>query len=131
MANAQDNEMEGLEMANAGNTEDHPLLTEDEKRVLELYDRLEELQLEMAVLRAHGILSQGQVSPKNIYHVFSQKALDPPQEASEVNIQVARDQFLEAKASYSSRANIIDSVLIANPISNAVHAGQNATIVEQ
>ncbi|RDW72055.1 hypothetical protein BP5796_08089 [Coleophoma crateriformis] len=113
MAKPREDKMEGVEMASAEHAASHPLLTEDEKRVLELYDRLEALQLEMAVLKAHGILSE-----------------DPPQEASELDIQEARDQFLEAKASYSSRSNIIDSVLIANPISNAVHAGPNASIVE-
>lgn len=36
-----------------------PLLSEDEKRVLEIYDRLEELHLEVALLKARGVLSQG------------------------------------------------------------------------
>jgi hypothetical protein len=36
-----------------------PLMTEDERRILELYDRLEELQLEIAVLKAQGVLTQG------------------------------------------------------------------------
>ena len=50
--------MEGVEetSVDAGS---HPLLTGDEKRILELYDRLEELQLEIALLKAQGVLSQG------------------------------------------------------------------------
>ena len=39
-----------------------PLMTEDEKRVLEVYDRLEQLQLEIALLKAQGVLSQGESS---------------------------------------------------------------------
>jgi molybdenum-dependent DNA-binding transcriptional regulator ModE len=46
-------EMEGLEATGMG------ILTDQEKRILELYDRLEELQLEMALLKARGVLSQG------------------------------------------------------------------------
>ena len=37
------------------------LMNEDEKRVLEVYDRLEALQLEVALLRAQGVLSQGDI----------------------------------------------------------------------
>ena len=50
MAQSQPTEMEGVETN---------LMNEDEKRVLELYDRLESLQLEIALLRAQGVLSQG------------------------------------------------------------------------
>lgn len=46
-------EMEGVEV------ESTPLLTAEEKRVLDVYDRLEELQLEIALLKAQGVLSQG------------------------------------------------------------------------
>lgn len=46
-------EMEGIEIENM------PLMTEEEKRVLEVYDRLEGLQLEIALLKAQGVLSQG------------------------------------------------------------------------
>lgn len=50
-------EMEGVEI------ESTPLLTAEEKRVLEVYDRLEELQLEIALLKAQGVLSQGEITP--------------------------------------------------------------------
>lgn len=46
-------------MQTAEESTDLPLLSEDEKRVLEIYDRLEELQLEVALLRAQGVLLQG------------------------------------------------------------------------
>ena len=51
-------EMEGVEGTNP-TTSDPQLMTEDEKRVLELYDRLEELQFEIALLKAQGLLSPG------------------------------------------------------------------------
>jgi len=55
---ALEDEMEGVE-ATGGPQLAPPLMTEQEKRILEVYDRLEELQLEIALLKAQGILSQG------------------------------------------------------------------------
>jgi len=50
MSQPHPEKMEGVE---------HDLINEDEKRVLEVYDRLESLQLEIALLRAQGVLSKG------------------------------------------------------------------------
>ena len=50
--------MEDVEMTGT-ERESRPLLTEEETRILEVYDRLEELQLEIALLKAQGVLSQG------------------------------------------------------------------------
>ena len=57
MQGDQVDEMEGVEKTNP--EPNLPLMTADENRVLELYDRLEELQLEIALLKAQGVLSQG------------------------------------------------------------------------
>jgi len=54
--NEQGEEMEGVEM-----TTKQPLFTEQEQRILDVYDRLEELQLEIALLKARGVLSQGMI----------------------------------------------------------------------
>ncbi|CZR62042.1 uncharacterized protein PAC_11939 [Phialocephala subalpina] len=105
--------MEGAEFTSAELAQ-IPLLTEDEKRVLEIYDRLEELHLEVALLKARGVLSQ-----------------EESREVSEEQITAAQQELLEAKAGYQLRNSIIESVLIANPVIKAVHAGSNASIVEQ
>jgi hypothetical protein len=55
-SNNQSDEMEGVEM-----TTKQPLFTEQEQRILDVYDRLEELQLEIALLKARGVLSQGMI----------------------------------------------------------------------
>jgi len=52
-------EMEGVEITTPGPTQ--PLFTEQERRILDVYDRLEELQLEIALLKARGVLSQGTI----------------------------------------------------------------------
>lgn len=54
MATRQDDVMEGVEATNVT-----PLMTEDEKRILEVYDRLEELQLEITLLKAQGVFGEG------------------------------------------------------------------------
>jgi hypothetical protein len=60
MSQDQVEEMEGVESTNQ---EAQPLMSVDELRVLELYDRLEELQLEIALLKTQGVLSQGSSDP--------------------------------------------------------------------
>jgi hypothetical protein len=58
MQSSSVDEMEGVEVT-GGDVDSPPLMTEQEKRILEMYDRLEELQLEIALLQARGVLSQG------------------------------------------------------------------------
>ncbi|KAH8789301.1 centromere protein H (CENP-H)-domain-containing protein [Hyaloscypha finlandica] len=106
-------EMEGVELTGM-EKQSPPLLTEDEKRILDVYDRLEELQLDIAHLKALGVLSQ-----------------DEPLEVSQEDLTTARQELLTAKAAYQVRNKVIESVLIANPILKAVHGGKNATIAEQ
>jgi hypothetical protein len=52
-------EMEGVEISTSEPKQ--PLFTEQEWRVLDVYGRLEELQLEIALLKARGVLSQGMI----------------------------------------------------------------------
>jgi len=50
-----DESMDGVEMT--GIASDIPPLSEQEKRILEVYDKLEELQVEIALLKAQGVIS--------------------------------------------------------------------------
>jgi hypothetical protein len=71
MQGNQKEEMEGVESIDPP-TNSLPLMTADEKRVLELYDRLEELRLEIALLKAQGVLSQGTSIQTYVYwYIFS------------------------------------------------------------
>lgn len=56
MLDAPNEMMEGVEITNE-KEHSQPLFTHDEKRILEVYDRLEELQFEIALLKAQGVLS--------------------------------------------------------------------------
>jgi hypothetical protein len=59
--------MEGVEKTEA-ETEPH-LFTAQEQRVLDLYERMEELQLNIALLKSQGTLSRGTITTlRNIGH---------------------------------------------------------------
>jgi hypothetical protein len=50
---------------------------------------------------------------------------------SEEVIAVAQKELLEAKATYQVQKSVVESVLITNPVLKAVHAGSNASVIEQ
>lgn len=105
--------MEGVEVTEHEDATP-PLLSHQERRILEVYDRMEELQLEIALLKAQGILSK-----------------DKPIDISEEDIKTAQRDLLKAKATYQLRTNIVENVLVASPILKAVHSGKNAASAEQ
>jgi hypothetical protein len=73
-------EMEGVETTSM-EIDTAPLMTEQERRVLEVYDRVEELQLEIALLKARGVLSQGIYMHLSYYLTFKSalsRVLTPP-----------------------------------------------------
>ncbi|KAG4032486.1 hypothetical protein MFRU_007g03870 [Monilinia fructicola] len=105
--------MEGIEMTGPAN--DIPPLSDQEKRILEVYDKLEELQVEIALLKAQGVISSREF----------------PEEVTDEDIRKAEKDLLESKANYSLRSKLIENVVIANPVLKAVHAGNNASIIEQ
>ncbi|KAL6908652.1 centromere protein H (CENP-H) domain-containing protein [Trichoderma evansii] len=84
-------------------------LSEDETRVLELYDKLQELRLEIAIINA-------QQAGRNY---------------DGSNITEAQDALLTARARYRLRNDAIESVMMANPILKAVHNGTQASPIER
>ena len=46
-------------------------------------------------------------------------------------VQHAQEKLLTDKARYQVRNNIIESVLVTNPILRAVHSGTSASVIEQ
>lgn len=108
-------------------------LSDAEREVLELYDQLEELKLEMALLQAQSEELNGE-SPRGASWVegwilTGTVAID--QQVTEAEVEAAERELLDAKASYTLRKNIVESVLVADPVLKAVHAGANATPVER
>ncbi|KAI0815519.1 centromere protein H (CENP-H)-domain-containing protein [Xylaria sp. FL0064] len=87
------------------------VLSEKEKRVLELHDKLEKLQLEIALLNA-------------------QKKYVPNTTPGRT-VEVAQQELLESRAKYILRNEVVASVVSVNPILQAVHNGTNASPIER
>ncbi|XDG09686.1 hypothetical protein ABKA04_009301 [Annulohypoxylon sp. FPYF3050] len=90
------------------------LLSDDEKRILDLHDRLQQLQLEIALLTA-------------------QKNYDPSTSpaAENGNIEAAQKALLDSRSRYVLRNQVVESVVAANPILQAVHNGTKASPIER
>ncbi|KAH0595583.1 hypothetical protein MHUMG1_06758 [Metarhizium humberi] len=88
-------------------------LSEDEQRVLDLYDQLQQLRLEIAIITA-----QSSYKPATSHN----------DEAVSAETQQA---LLEARANFRLRNDVVESVMTANPILKAVHNGTNAAPAEK
>ncbi|KAI1658312.1 centromere protein H (CENP-H)-domain-containing protein [Daldinia decipiens] len=101
----------------AGGTIHEPtplLLSDDEKRILSLHDRLQQLQLEIALLTA-----QKSYDPR----------ISPP--TGDGGIEAAQKALLDSRSKYVLRNQVVDSVVAANPILQAVHNGTEASPIER
>ncbi|KAK7932583.1 Centromere protein Cenp-H [Apiospora marii] len=87
------------------------LLSDQEKRVLELYDQLQQLQLEIALINAHNSYVPGRQEPQSI--------------------EAAQEALLETRAKYVLRNDVAESVLSVKPVLQAVHAGSRASPIER
>jgi len=101
---------------NIAETETRLPLSDDEQRALELYDRLQELRLEIAIINAQQ---------KHAHQT------DTAEDMTAEEAAAARNDLLETRAKYLLRNQVIESVLSANPILKAVHNGTEATPVER
>ncbi|KAL8388400.1 hypothetical protein RB595_009268 [Gaeumannomyces hyphopodioides] len=92
------------------------LFSNDEERVLQLFDRLQELQLQIALVKARQSLAP---------------SLGSSSEENEAALEEAKTQLLETRASYFLRNQAVESVLSANPILNAIHGAKLASPIER
>ncbi|KAI0841149.1 centromere protein H (CENP-H)-domain-containing protein [Hypoxylon sp. FL0890] len=90
------------------------LLSDDERRILELHDRLQQLQLEIALLTA-------------------QKNYDSDQSpyTEDGSIEAVQKALLDSRSRYVLRDQVVQSVIAANPILQAVHNGTKASPIER
>ncbi|OAA53788.1 Centromere protein Cenp-H [Niveomyces insectorum RCEF 264] len=89
------------------------VLSEEEKHVLTLYDRLRALQLEVALLKARQSYD-GDTSSSSLK-----------------NVEAAQKQLLDARAAYVLRNEAVDGVLTVQPILKAVHRATQASPIER
>lgn len=90
------------------------VLSIDEERVLKLFDRLQELQLQIALVKARNTYQPSNSEP------------DTPEA-----VKAAKDRLLNARAAYMLRSQVVESVVSATPILHAVHGATNTNLVEQ
>ncbi|OAQ84242.1 centromere protein Cenp-H [Purpureocillium lilacinum] len=100
-------------MGDVDTRNDHHLpLSTDEQRALDLYDTLQKLRVEIALLNAQLANASE-----------SQSSDDVPEQT--------RQDLLDARAMFKLRQDAVDTVMIANPVLKAVHNGTDATPVER
>ncbi|KHO00144.1 Centromere protein Cenp-H [Metarhizium album ARSEF 1941] len=89
-------------------------LSLDEQRVLDLFDQLQQLRLEIAIINAQAS------------HVPTTSHND-----DEAVSEETQQALLEARANFRLRNDVIESVMTVNPILKAVHNGTNASPPEK
>lgn len=119
-------------MADGLDEESHLPLTEDEEKALALYDRLQELRLEIAIINAQRAYRGGMNEPDRwALNLWTDHGIGEPATPTEEETRQAQSDLLKARAKYVLRNNVIDSVMIANPTLKAVHNGTDASPVER
>ncbi|KAF4988140.1 hypothetical protein FGRMN_9945 [Fusarium graminum] len=84
----------------------HLPISEDEEKILALYDKIQELRLEIAIINA-------QKSHQS----------DDTVESTDEEIRKAQTDLQETRAKYVLRNEVTEAVLTANPVLKAVHGG--------
>ncbi|KAJ4377426.1 hypothetical protein N0V83_000251 [Neocucurbitaria cava] len=90
--------------------------SESEKLALELYDQLQELELQKSLLQAQ----------QSVTHDVSALSDDDLQE----QLIIAQREAMEAKAEYEIRNSISHNVLVMDPVLKAVHGGEHTGFAE-
>lgn len=115
--------------------ESHLPLSEDETRVLELYDKLQELRLEIAIINAQ---QAGKVTFTCQARRWKKSLCSPGHcwifsgaKGGDEDLTAAQNALLTARARYRLRNDAIEAVMVANPILKAVHSGTQASPIER
>ncbi|KAK1996189.1 hypothetical protein LX36DRAFT_580903 [Colletotrichum falcatum] len=89
------------------------LLSNDEHRVLALYDEFRDLEVKVALIEAQQRYAPG-----------------PIMQNTDENVREAQHDAAKARAGWLLRNDITDSVITANPILKAVHSSTQSTPIE-
>ncbi|RGP70465.1 hypothetical protein FSPOR_4040 [Fusarium sporotrichioides] len=101
-------------MVNSQIETSHLPISEDEEKILALYDRIQELRLEIAIINAQQS------------HQLDDTALFTDEET-----QKAQSELLETRAQYVLRNDVTEAVMTANPILKAVHSNAETALIER
>jgi hypothetical protein len=109
-------------------------LSEKEKTILALYDRLLEIEVELALYRGRQALSIGKPHHRHSYPSgVPTNTMNPDENAviSQEDLQQAQQRLLEARASWTLRNDVVSSVMTVNPIIQSAHSGMDAGPIER
>ncbi|GKT98285.1 hypothetical protein FLAG1_01007 [Fusarium langsethiae] len=101
-------------MVNSQIETSHLPISEDEEKILALYDRIQELRLEIAIINAQQS------------HQSDDTTLFTDEET-----QKAQSELLETRAQYVLRNDVTEAVMTANPILRAVHSNAATALIER
>ncbi|CAN8099034.1 unnamed protein product [Discula destructiva] len=105
--------------------ENAPPFSEQEREILDMYDQVQKLELELALTRARVRLAEDTARNPGKHQA--------PQTDDEntKDIQSARAQLLDAMALHNLRASVVTNVLITNPLLKGIHNSTYASPIEQ
>lgn len=119
-----------------------PSFSDQEKEILELYDQVQKLELELALAKARTRLA-GELST-DLPPVAGRAAADGRSEEAERRgsgddqeedgpneVEEARTQLLEAMSLYTLRNGVVNNVIITNPLLKGIHGSTAASPIEQ
>ena len=137
MNNAED-QTQGIDSAYVEFAESIPLDTvvfsARELQLLELYDQLQELRLEHALLEAQNTVAIGHyycTLGVILAEIPTASDQDLSVQDAESEIKTLERECLEARSTYLLRESIVKDVVLADPTLKAVHSGINANPTEQ
>jgi hypothetical protein len=107
-----------------------------EALALELYDQLQELELQRSLLEAQqsgrhyaGTWRLWTLTNLAAAHVHDVSALSD--DAVQEQLTIAQDEVVKAKAEYEIRNRISHNVLVMDPVLKAVHGGEKTGFAEK
>ena len=104
---------------------------ETEGRVLALWDQLNELKLEIALMEAQANPPEGELGPQASLLALTRQAEVLNEMDLDATLKEAERECLEARAAYALKQSIVEDILVADPILKAVHSGVSATPTER
>ncbi|KAM3464728.1 hypothetical protein MY5147_000637 [Beauveria neobassiana] len=115
-------------------------LSEDERQVLELYDKLQQIDLEIAIIKAQKSHQSSMLRRFRSLAPLSMCCLEISPSANETTaptddspeaLAAAQEALLQARSRYKLRNDAVELIMMASPVLNAVHGGTNASLIDR
>ncbi|KAM3563065.1 hypothetical protein MY1884_001435 [Beauveria asiatica] len=116
------------------------LLSEDERQVLELYDKLQQIDLEISIIKAQKLHESSMLQRSRPLAPLSVccREISPnangttaPTDESPEALAAAQEALLQARSRYKLRNDAVELIMMASPVLNAVHDGTNASLIDR